>query len=325
MATVDWSEVASAYDAGHAELYGVGPLGSGQAMFWVMPWAVAQAQKADDVVAPWGPPKANGLDPAERIACAQLYSSITRATVLLDGKTRSMNDSGMTQFFYPVQWAVTNRVAYSREDLAAELPRNLAVPHRLDPLAWARLGFIKTRRDAAAKAARPIPPVNGPLNDSNVQTWLKKYPDPALWHQMSAPGNLNYDLPATLKTFEWIVAQPACDRATAASLFLACYGLDVVGKTLAEVRRMDGCYHLVAKILQRSEGEGFARSDFTLSCLGLDDDQTQVLEEFRALVVPKDGLPRPERLLGTVFTGKPAVTATTVHSETWITRERGPH
>ena len=86
------------------------------------------------------------------------------------------------------------------------------------------------------------------------------------------------------------------------------------------IKARDPCYALVAKILIRSERDGFAQSAFTLSCIGQSDDQTEVLQKSRAIAIPKGGLPRPERLSGKAFVGKAAQTAIEVHSEAWITR-----
>jgi hypothetical protein len=319
--TASWSQVAAAYDAGKAQLGSGSPLGSGEDMVWIMPWAVHQARQAEGVDTTRGSPAASDLTPGEQAACARLYNAITRATVVLNGREHTHTDGmAWTEAFYPTQWAVNNGVIVTREDLVSLPPGNNAVPRRLDFLAYARHGIGLARRKEAAAKAKGAPPINGGLDDAAVQAWLKKHPDPDLWHLMTAPGALNFDLPAVMKTYAWIIAQPDCDRATAASLFLACYGTDIVGKTLAEVRRMDPCYSLAAKILQRSEGVGYDSSRFTLTSVGQQDDQTHLLLALRQRPMPPEGLPVPERLLGAPFTGVSANSATEVHSECWITR-----
>ena len=320
--TASWSQVAVAYDAGRAQLGSGNPLGSGRDMVWIMPWAVHQARQAEGVDATGGSPAASDLTPGEQAACARLYYAITHAPVILNGREHTyVGGTVWTEVFYPTEWAVRNGVVVTRDDLMSLPSSNDAVPRRLDFLAWARQGVGLARRKEAAAKAKGAPPVNGALDDPAVQAWLKKHPDPDLWHLMTAPGALNFDLPAVMKTYAWIIAQPDCDRATAASLFLACYGADIVGKTMAEVKRMDPCYGLAAKILQRSEGVGYDSSRFTLSSIGRQDDQTQLLPALRQHPVPPEGLPVPERLLGAPFTGTAASSVSEVHSECWITRE----
>jgi hypothetical protein len=319
--TASWFQVAAAYDAGKAQLGSSGPLGSGENMVWVMPWAVHQARQAEGLDLTRGSPAASDLTPGEQAACARLYNAITGATVILNGREHTHTDGmAWTEAFYPTQWAVNKGVVVTREDLMSLPSRNNAVPRRLDFLAYARQGIVLARRKDATSQAKGAPPINGGLDDAEVQAWLKKHPDPDLWHLMTAPGALNFDLPAVMKTYAWIIAQPTCDRATAASLFMACFGTDIVGKTLAEVKRMDPCYGLAAKILQRSEGVGYDSSRFTLSCVGKPNDQTHLLPALRQRPMPPEGLPVPERLLGTPFVGIAASSATEVHSECWITR-----
>lgn len=319
--TAIWSQVAASYDAGRVQLGSGSPLGSGEDMVWIMPWAVHQARQAEGIDMTGAPPAASDLTPAEQAACARLYNAITGATVILNGRRHSQDDSpAWTGAFYPTEFAVTHGVSVTRQDLMSFPTDNRSVPRRLDFLAYARQGLSLARNKEAAATATAAPPINGALGDAAVQAWLKKHPDPDLWHLMTAPGALNFDLPAVLKTFDWIIAQPLCDRATAASLFLDCHGTDIVGKTLAEVRRMDPCYAVAAKILQRSEGSGYARSRFTLSCVGRQDDQTHLLGSLRQRPMTPERLPVPERLLGAPFSGAAATSATEVHSECWLTR-----
>lgn len=320
--TASWSQVAAAYDAGRAQLGSGSPLGSGEDMVWIMSWAVHQARQAAGLDTTRGSPAASDLTPGEQAACARLYQAITGATVILNGREHTHIDAvAWTEAFYPTQWAVRNGVVVTREDLMSFPSDNRSFPRRLDFLAYARQGVGLARRKEAAAKAKGAPPINGALDEATVQAWLKKHPDPDLWHLMTAPGALNFDLPVVMKTYAWIIAQPGCDRATAASLFLACYGADIVGKTLAEVKQMDPSYSLAAKILQRSEDAGYDSSRFTLSCVGRQDDQTHLLPALRQRPMPPEGLPVPERLLGVAFTGTAASSATEVHSECWITRE----
>lgn len=321
--TFGWVDVVGGYEAGRATLIGPGPLGSGKAMIWILPWAVAEARRLDGESAGVEPPMASNLNEGERKSICGLYAAVTGTTVK-DGKSWYISGSGdpdTTLAAYAVSRAASAGRGFARSDLTAPLPNpDAREDNWTHPLACALWTVRFDRKRYGLRQASAIPSIDGHLGDPAVIKWLARHPDPALWHRMAERGALNYDLPAVRDTLSWIVAQPECDRATAAGIFLSLQGRDVVGLPLAALRKSDTAYLLAAKILLRSEGSGYALSRFSLSSIGFGNDQSGLLADLRSRPKLAAGLPVPERLLGQTFGGKAPETATTIHSESWISR-----
>ncbi len=129
--------------------------------------------------------------------------------------------------------------------------------------------------------------------------WLQHYRDPEFWHLLlpilvARTFDAATAKPA-LESLTWILAQPDCDRATAAAAFLMMgtpkhipagdaplmgYALEGARQSLAEA------------ILTRAEAGFYAPARLTLSCLGLSDT----------------GADRSAALFATPFDGRPPLT-----------------
>ncbi len=150
--------------------------------------------------------------------------------------------------------------------------------------------------------------------------WLERNPDPDLWHIIVAEAN--YDNECSEDFVSWVIEQPLCDRATAAYLFLGLDGIKYVCDRApnAPVGAEFG-FKTVRRICERSEnGDGFPRSELTLSEHGRVDDQRPTLDRMlrAAGSGPSAPIPVPKRLLARPFEGRPARTPFVFHSETLI-------
>lgn len=153
-----------------------------------------------------------------------------------------------------------------------------------------------------------LPDLDAPVVDTHVDDfeWLEAHPDPDLWHVIVGSGSLNADTEAADRFVSWVIDQPECDRATAAFLYVRCHEATRTGPP-----RLDSpCDRLMRSVAHRSEqGDGYPRSELTLSQFGMDDDQRSVLDRIEA---------GPDRLLGTRFVGRRTRTPYVFHSETVI-------
>ena len=102
--------------------------------------------------------------------------------------------------------------------------------------------------------------------------------------------------------------------------FFEARGNSVVGMPIADMLQGKPSQQLATRILLRSEGPGFVHSGFSLSSLGLADNQFSELERARTIAVAEGCVPRPERLLGTAFAGRAAETASQIDADSWVTR-----
>jgi hypothetical protein len=317
----DWSRIAAAYDAGRLNLIGEGSLASGrEGIHWLMPWAVTRARArgatsygAQEV------PVAAALTVPERAAITYLHGAMAE---------RPVSDYSLAvQLFgevYPAQssiyTSVTENHQFDRSLLNIDQPSG--VQHGKIGTLFSSLSllYFLIKKDQLQRS-RKIPPIDAAAGDPELKAWLKRYPDPDLWHVMVA--EFNYDLPDVWKLFEWIVAQPQCGRATAALLFLQIDGPRIIGLSPGVPGKQDKSAKLAIKIVTRSEGpKGFPENLLSLSDGRFADDQRPLLAKLRAKPMAVDGVPVPERLLGEPFSGRAAQTATSVHSECCITRER---
>lgn len=297
---------ADAYAAGRAALIDRAPFPEGPAL-WLIAWAVAQADAAAV------PPVHAALPPADRMAAALIHAALTDAPSDPDEPVGADPDTALAL-------ATLRRLAGggapTRADLARPRPRGDQA--LVDPLAAALHVVRACRAHETALAEGRFDPILGPLADPAVQSWLRRWPDPALWHRL--PSELDWDAEAVPETFLWIVGQPLCDRATAAALFLKLGGADAVGLPRAALPRGDLAWSLVAAILERSESGRPWPSRYTLSWHGLDDDQRPQLAALRARRQLPGGLPLPEGLLGEPFAGEAPDSATQVEGGGWISR-----
>lgn len=153
--------------------------------------------------------------------------------------------------------------------------------------------------------------------DEKFLDWLGENPDPDLWHLIV--GNFNYDLPCTSRVLNWIVDQPDCDRATAASAFALCCGEDYAGRPKADVdERTDTYAGIVEKICRRSElGDGFPVN--RLAPFGYDGNPRDLLDDMRRKAQSGDHVvPVPVKLLSAPFADGQPRTPYYVHSETIV-------
>lgn len=220
--------------------------------------------------------------------------------------------------------------------LEIELPRlaeaNLAWRRRRHALDKESNGALQavlkyTASIVATVKAEGLPDETSPVEFVSMDNleWLEANRDPDLWHRLIFEAN--WDLECTEVFASWLIEQPDCDRATAAALFIAGNGVDVVfGRPRAQRAEAGIDYvpfgeRLVELIVHRSEyGDGFPRSELTLSELGFADDQLTVLRTFSDARPDQIEQPIPRRLLGDVFSGRRSSTPYVLVDESLIAR-----
>ena len=137
-------------------------------------------------------------------------------------------------------------------------------------------------------------------DDPSFFEWLDDNRDPDLWHLIVR--HFNYDAPCAMQFCDWAIEQPECDKATAALIFILCCGESYIGKPTSELDK-DG--EIIAKLVRRSEGSGFARNELSLSSVGEDNDQRPLLKRLQER--PTSGVytvPIPTNLLSNPFDGR---------------------
>ena len=117
------------------------------------------------------------------------------------------------------------------------------------------------------------PDIERRIADPATYLWLAAEPDPELWHIIL--WSLEWDKDPDPAFCKWVVVQPECDRATAADLFLAFSGPELVGLTEREVRERFpefGEYvDVIARICDRCTDGGYPVSRFRPNFLDWDD------------------------------------------------------
>ena len=153
------------------------------------------------------------------------------------------------------------------------------MPHRLPP------GGARAADDVARRIADPA-----------IYDWLAADPDPELWHIIL--WSLEWDKGPDPVFCNWVVARPECDRATAADLFLAFSGPDLVGLTGGEARERFpefGEYvEVIVRICERCANGGYPISRFRPNFLDWEDADLPKWREDLARANP--GPDQPDRL-----------------------------
>ena len=280
------ADIERAYCEGLARLTARGELG-GPNLDFLLPAAVGAARDGSGF-----PPPFEALTPEERFAMRILWEVIVGHDFPINRYPRFL---GEISIFESEVFSLRN----------APLTRSW-ITGRLDSASRKRLnrGLDYCEPIVRSLQASGLPPV-APIVDTHVADleWLQANPDPDLWHEIVCGGSLNWDTEAAEAFVEWVITQPDCDRATAAYLYLVCRR-DMDRVSNAETT-LSG--RLVASIVERSErGDGYPRSELTLSQFGEQDDQRALLQRVQA---------GPERLLGAPLTGRRTQTPYVVHSE----------
>jgi hypothetical protein len=130
----------------------------------------------------------------------------------------------------------------------------------------AAAGLVRYYSKAGAKIrkgkARHAPKVIG--GSAEVLTnWLARKPDPDFWQVIVT--DISPDSEVAIPLLRWIVAQPDCDRATAATIFCVLDGMRHVGKPL-DFQDGGECsdIEIISTICVRSEEDGFTRCQLAL-------------------------------------------------------------
>lgn len=158
--------------------------------------------------------------------------------------------------------------------------------------------------------------------DPGFLDWLGQEPDPDLWHQMLR--ELNYDIGENIEVLRWIIRHPACDRATAAAIFMMLNGADIVGFSIAAVQgHFPG--PLIADLAVRANEQGFMRHELSLASVGWPNDQTGSLARMRQAydLRAQPGIacvPVPVGLFSRPLTGRAPASPYVAHSECVISR-----
>ncbi|MEX0338203.1 MAG: hypothetical protein AB3N11_04095 [Arenibacterium sp.] len=171
--------------------------------------------------------------------------------------------------------------------------------------------------------SKGVTPFEISATDPKFLDWLADENDPARWHQIAA-GGLNLDLGRTWDAMKWIVAQPDCDPATVAGVFLRLSGSDVVGIPVARAKQSNAG-KLLMDICNRADEISQRPSRYPLTSFGQKNNQTALARkldvQYRERAV--EGVPcvpSPSALFAEPFKGR-RPRGWTVHSETEIQRE----
>jgi hypothetical protein len=169
----------------------------------------------------------------------------------------------------------------------------------------------------AHQTAQADPGFQIETTDPGFLDWLGQDPDPDLWHQMLCV--LNYDIKENVEVLHWIIRQPACDRATAATIFMMLNGADIVGFSVAAVQgHFPG--PLIADLCQRANAQGFIRHELSLSSVGWPNDQSAALPQMQRAYDQRaqpgiDCVPVPTGLFITPLLGRAPASPYVAHSE----------
>lgn len=172
--------------------------------------------------------------------------------------------------------------------------------------------------------ANGVPDPAGPKTTTTIENfdWLEANIDPDLWHDIVR--HANYDLECTEAFIRWVINRPECDRATAAALFIGMDGerqiCDQASVPASGEHKLN--FDMVARICERSElGDGFPRSELSLSGFGYSNDQRSLLHRMenkvQSMSVPLR-FPVPAKLLSQPFKEKSSSTSFVFLEETLI-------
>ena len=306
-------EIQNAYDLGLADVRGTGPLGGlGRGLHYLMPYVVAFARNGRSPYQGDDWPDYAALSPNELKAMEVLHAALN-------------DDQFDVMERYPAAWAVIVPLAHEALDSKGKtLERCKLYEIAPEP----ELGITNPSLAAAAIVGffnrfdfDKIPTVDQRVDFEECGTiaGLEQSRDPDLWHLV--PGGFNFDSERTFEVLNWIIEQPECDRATAALIFLRLCGSDYVGKPIIpEDERSRPTAEIINKICKRSESEGFARSELSLSCVEEADDQRPLLQEMVASYSGAIGdcIPIPTRLFSVPFIGRAPITPYVVQDEGYI-------
>lgn len=159
--------------------------------------------------------------------------------------------------------------------------------------------------------------------DKGFMNWISTHRDPKLWHQI-ASGGLNWDVTCNVEVIAWIVAQPECDPATAAGLFLWFGGQEIVGLPMSQARETAYPEFLI-EVCQKAHELAARTSRLSLTDFNLKNNQTKWAEELDRLFQERavDGeacVPSPSALFAAPYKGRRS-TGWNVHSEIVIQRD----
>lgn len=101
------------------------------------------------------------------------------------------------------------------------------------------------------------------LSEAGTYLWLEADPDPDLWQIIL--WNLDWEKELDPLYCAWVVQRPECDRATAADLFIALGGIEVLGVPREEIENLlpagSEFAPVIRAICDRCEGEGYPRAE----------------------------------------------------------------